>query len=94
MVLKITKINEENFKKINSIFSRKCLHCTNIIKRHLCISILWKDSFHFMTQKYQNFRVKRTGPKIPTLPAFITHEYMILKKKHFPIARCFDNKCC
>jgi hypothetical protein len=39
-------------------------------KRHLCSSISWKNIFHFMTQKYQNFRCrgKRTGPKSPTLP--------------------------
>jgi hypothetical protein len=46
-------------------------------KRHLCSSISWRNSFHSMTQKYQNFRcrIKRTGPKSPTLPYKIWRWY-------------------
>jgi hypothetical protein len=53
---------------------------------HLYISISWKNSFHFMTQEYQNFRYreKRTGPKSPTLCTWETLRKIIvciLKKK-------------
>jgi hypothetical protein len=39
-----------------------------LYKKNLYTSISWKNSFHFMTQKYQNIRCreKRTSPKSPT----------------------------
>jgi hypothetical protein len=51
-------------------------------KRHLYTSISWKDSYHFMTQKYQNFRcrVKRTGPESPTLPYNMTNSLILQNK--------------
>jgi hypothetical protein len=58
-------------------------------KRHLCISTSWKNSFHFMTQKDQNFRYRviRTGPKSPTLPNFskniVFWEILIETEKKF-----------
>jgi hypothetical protein len=58
-------------KKINRVFNRPVVQILLFFsKRRLCFSISWKFSFHFMTQKYQNFRcrVKHTGPKSPTLP--------------------------
>jgi hypothetical protein len=59
-------------KKNNSVFNRPTLtlfkYYYNISQLYTSISL--KSSFHFMTQKYQNFRcrVKRSGPKNPTLP--------------------------
>jgi hypothetical protein len=61
-------------KKINSVFNRPVLL---LYKYYYCFlrdtsvsQFHGKKSFHFMTQKYQNFRcrVKRTCPKSPTLP--------------------------
>jgi hypothetical protein len=73
---KLAKSMSEITKKSIAFLIAQCLYCTNqqilfvLSNRHLYTSISWKNSFHFMTQKYQNFRcrVKRTGPKSPTLP--------------------------
>jgi hypothetical protein len=57
-------------KKSKAFFIAQCLYCTNIIIG----KISWKNSIHFMTQKYQKFRCRviRTVPKYPTLPYFIS----------------------
>jgi hypothetical protein len=65
-------------KKSIAFLIAQCLLLLLLLsKRHLCISISWKNSFHFMTQKYPNFRcrVERTGkarpfpiPKINVMP--------------------------
>jgi hypothetical protein len=39
-----------------------------------------ENSFDFMTQKYQN-RVKRAGPKTPTLPYISINALKVLQKK-------------
>jgi hypothetical protein len=71
-------------KKSNAYILQKLLLLS---MRHLCISISWTDSFHFMTQKYQNFRcrVKRTGPKSPILLFYLMLEKIGLQKKGYEL---------
>jgi hypothetical protein len=56
--------------KINSVFIRQVLNIIIFFEETPLYLNFMENSFHFMTQKYQNFRyrVKRTGPKSPTLP--------------------------
>jgi hypothetical protein len=58
--------------------------------RYLCISISWKNSFHFMPQNYQNFRcqVKLAGPKSSTL--FYDKNSEKTAKKRFLQRQKFD----
>jgi hypothetical protein len=63
-------------KKSIAFLIAQCLYCRNILlllSKILLLSLylnFMENSFHFMSQKYQDFqcRVIRTGPKSPTLP--------------------------
>jgi hypothetical protein len=61
--------NQYRFKSLSAYIVHILL---SFSKRHFCISISWREIFNFMTQKNQNFRcrIKRTGPKSPTLPIY------------------------